>query len=260
METMTKAVHILVEEEEIMCIVHLMKKHKSMSALSHAPKQSKKSGSTFKQQPSTAKGMVFGKWQVVGEAEPLICASRARPRVMCKCSCRKQTTRAVSWWDLVYGKSTNCGCAPKTIIHGFNNHPMKHSRRHMIDRCTNPKCREWKWYGGRILKPVTICKEWIDSPASFYRDMGPTWKQGLTLDRRDNLLGYFKENCRWITRKEQQRNKLNNRPVLAGGKPMILVQAAELVGICRHKLRKILNKEGFAMVNKTLISDLSFQQ
>lgn len=37
--------------------------------------------------------------------------------------------------------------------------------------------------------------------------MGPTWKRGLELDRIDNSGHYEPKNCRWTTRKEQQRNR-----------------------------------------------------
>lgn len=45
-----------------------------------------------------------------------------------------------------------------------------------------------------------------DNYANFLRDMGecPT---GLTLEIIDNNKGYFKENCKWATYKEQSENR-----------------------------------------------------
>ena len=45
-----------------------------------------------------------------------------------------------------------------------------------------------------------------DSFHEFYLDMASSWKSGLTLDRIDNDKGYSKDNCRWTTRRQQQRN------------------------------------------------------
>jgi hypothetical protein len=72
----------------------------------------------------------------------------------------------------------------------------------MVQRCTNPKSRHWKYYGGR---GITVAPEWQDF-AVFLRDMGEK-PPGLTLDRIDNSLGYCSENCRWATWVEQARNR-----------------------------------------------------
>ena len=37
--------------------------------------------------------------------------------------------------------------------------------------------------------------------------MYPTYKEGLTIDRKENDLGYSKDNCRWSNRTIQARNK-----------------------------------------------------
>ena len=44
----------------------------------------------------------------------------------------------------------------------------------------------------------------------FHRDMFPSWRKGLTLDRKDNNKGYSVDNCRRDTPTEQQRNRTNN--------------------------------------------------
>lgn len=47
------------------------------------------------------------------------------------------------------------------------------------------------------------------------------WKYGLELDRIDNSTGYSKDNCRFVTRAENLRNKRNNRRLTAFGETKI---------------------------------------
>jgi hypothetical protein len=73
----------------------------------------------------------------------------------------------------------------------------------MKDRCLNPAHVYSKYYR---LKGVTICEKWL-SFEGFYEDMGDR-PDGYSLDRIDNNLGYFKDNCRWIPLRDQPKNRL----------------------------------------------------
>lgn len=72
----------------------------------------------------------------------------------------------------------------------------------MIQRCTNPNHTHYEKYKG------LLCDEWIDFD-NFLEDMGERL-DGTTLDRIDNAKGYYKENCRWATPKQQVRNRRYN--------------------------------------------------
>lgn len=76
------------------------------------------------------------------------------------------------------------------------------SWRGMRNRCDNPSYWSYKHYGGR---GITYDPRWKDF-GEFLADMGERPGKEYSLDRIDNNGNYTKENCRWITQKEQVNN------------------------------------------------------
>lgn len=76
----------------------------------------------------------------------------------------------------------------------------------MKQRCHNENHNSYHRYGWRW---IFMCDEWKNDFMTFYNDMWerPEWR---SLDRINNDLWYFKENCRWATSKEQQNNTRKN--------------------------------------------------
>lgn len=147
---------------------------------------------------------------------------------MCEC----WTEKIVVGTELTKGKTQSCGClrtelrrAPKT--HGMSYDPFYAVWRSMLARCLNPRHKAYGRYGGR---GVTVCESWLAFD-NFKRDMYPTYQSGLTLDRTDNNGSYSKENCRWVCRKAQARNKRSNRYIDTPNGRMLICEAAELSGI-----------------------------
>lgn len=97
--------------------------------------------------------------------------------------------------------------------------------RNIIYRCTNPRCRTFKDYGGR---GITVCERWsgVDGFNNFSADMGERPSSKHEIDRRDNSLGYFPENCHWVTDREQSRNKRSNRMITFNEKTQCLTDWA----------------------------------
>lgn len=89
--------------------------------------------------------------------------------------------------------------------HGFYGTPTYVSWRRMKDRCLNKNHTYYHLYGG---SGVTVADKWLTFEG-FLEDMGERPAGGYSLDRIDNNLGYFKENCRWIPRKDQPKNRRN---------------------------------------------------
>ena len=72
----------------------------------------------------------------------------------------------------------------------------------MKQRCSNPRNKDFPLYGGR---GVTVCDRWDDF-AAFLEDMGPRASPDHSIDRVNTNSGYFPENCRWATSKQQGQN------------------------------------------------------
>jgi hypothetical protein len=102
----------------------------------------------------------------------------------------------------------------------------------MKARCFYQTNKAYKNYGGR---GITVCSEWLSSFETFYSDMGERPK-GTSLDRIDNSKGYSKENCRWATIKQQQRNQRSNRLEFYKGKLRCIAEIAEILGVHQNKL------------------------
>ena len=75
----------------------------------------------------------------------------------------------------------------------------------MKTRCYNPNFIYYCNYGGR---GIMICDEWKNDFSKFYElAINNGYKEGLTIDRINNDGNYEPDNCRWITRAEQNRNQ-----------------------------------------------------
>ena len=86
--------------------------------------------------------------------------------------------------------------------HGMCGTPEYRAWGGMIQRCTNPKDRTFKNYGGRDIQ---VCDRWRKF-TNFFSDMGLR-PEGLSIDRINNNGNYEKSNCRWATWIEQNNNK-----------------------------------------------------
>lgn len=107
-------------------------------------------------------------------------------------------------------------------LHGLSKHPGYATWKRMIARCQNKNASHFEYYGGRGIK---FAPQWRVFTA-FWRDMGPTWRPGLSLDRIDPNGNYEKANCRWADLLTQMRNRRSSHSIPLNGKRMAASEAS----------------------------------
>lgn len=175
----------------------------------------------------------FGKLTVIAEASPV----KSDRRALCRCECG--VTKPVYVSHLRRGNSRSCGCEivrgkPK---HGLFYHPLYGRWNAMIQRCSNPKHRDYPNYGARGIR---VCDRWLQTPANFITDMGPC-PDGMSLDRKDSNGNYEPSNCRWATDNTQAQNKRATRTFRFRGEDVCLAEACRRAGV-QHRFFAIYKR------------------
>jgi hypothetical protein len=160
-------------------------------------------------------GLKFGRLTVLRLVDPHIRADGRTTRqfaVRCDCGVEKIVRGEV----LRAGQTLSCGCAGSraTIGERLRKHgesqagaqrivPEYTAWKNMHQRCMNPSCREFKYYGAR---GITICERW-SIYENFLTDMGRRPSAKHSIDRINNDGNYEPGNCHWATRSEQMKNR-----------------------------------------------------
>lgn len=115
--------------------------------------------------------------------------------------------------------------------HGFGGKEKLYSIwSNMRNRCNNPRCKDYKYYGG---KGVSVCKEWDDYMVfrkwSYENGYSPNKK--VSIDRIDSNGGYEPSNCRWADRETQANNMSSNHLITINGETKNLTQWAKEFGL-----------------------------
>lgn len=177
-------------------------------------------------------GQKINSLTVIKRAEDKIQPSgRRKVQWECLCDCGNKTIVEAS--HLLSGHTRSCGCL-KGEKHKKAGSKIYAVWNTMRARCHNPNNTSYERYGA---KGVKVCKEWAGSFTAFYNwALENGYKDGLTIDRIDNNRNYCPENCRWVTAKEQNRNKRNNHFITYKGETKCLGEWAEILNLNYFKL------------------------
>lgn len=179
-------------------------------------------------------GRTFSRWFVVHRT------GNRRGSVVWLCRCMCGTEKEVPSRALMSGESTSCGCFQRDsaalkckarATHGMSNAREYAIWSGILSRCRNPNSKDFQNYGGR---GIYVSERWLVFE-NFFHDMGPS-AAGMSIERLDNDGPYCKENCKWATRQEQNRNSRHNRNLVCDGESKPLGVWAELMGISRSCL------------------------
>ncbi len=156
-------------------------------------------------------GQRFGRLVVICEN------GRAKSRHVlwsCRCDCGNEVT--VDGVHLRRGDTTSCSCLQRERVsecntkHGMRNTRLYYVWQNMLTRTGAIKGANERLKRDYIDRGITVCDEW--KTFENFRDwaLSHNYSGGLQIDRIDNESGYSHSNCRWVSPRENCRNKRNN--------------------------------------------------
>ena len=173
---------------------------------------------------------------------------KGKTKWLCVCDCGNLKEVILS--DLLLGKSKSCGCLAKELvssrstIHGQCGTRLYRIWTKMKERCYTTTNKRYKDYGGR---GVAVCAEWKNGFMSFYNwAMANGYDDTLTIDRIDVDGNYEPTNCRWITMKQQSRNKRSNIIFTYNGVTHCLIDWCNILNL-KYNTIKMRIKRGWSI-------------
>jgi hypothetical protein len=130
--------------------------------------------------------------------------------------------------------------------HGHRHTKLYNSWLSMRRRCHDVNHIEYPRYGA---KGIVVCDNWKNSFIDFmlwaYEN---NYVCGLQIDRINNDLGYFPENCRWVTAADNARNrrfvKLDEQKVKQIKERVkegeLQVNLSKEYGVCKSTINRIV--------------------
>lgn len=162
----------------------------------------------------------------------------------CECVCECGNRVLVDSGRLRSGNTKSCGCLSKQKLgllartHGLSSTPTYRSWLNMLSRC------RYSYFETHYGRGISVCDRWRSSFANFLADMGER-PNGCSIDRIDNSKNYGPDNCRWATRKVQNRNTRQNRMVAYRGETKCLSEWCEVLNLQPGAIKQRLNKLGW---------------
>ena len=173
-------------------------------------------------------------------------------RWIVRCDCG--TLKSVEPKRVISGHTMSCGCLKAENTIEFNKRTkVKHGGRqdrlytiwhNMKQRCYGITYKDYPQWGGR---GICVCDEWKDDVQVFYNWATENgYRDGLTIDRKNNDGNYCPENCRWATMKAQANNRRSNVLITYNGKTKNMQQWASDAGIPYQVLWQRISKLGWS--------------
>lgn len=164
------------------------------------------------------------------------------------CHCGKEFESRIAH---ISSKGTkSCGC---TLSDGIRKARTIHgcaTRKHitpefkiwcsMKNRCYFMSSRAYKDYGGR---GIIVCERWLNSFDNFLKDMGTRPSERHTIERKDYNGNYEPQNCKWLKKELQARNKRNIKMYSYKGIDKSLPEWCEIQKVDYELTRQRINRD-----------------
>lgn len=111
----------------------------------------------------------------------------------------------------------------------------------MKTRCENPERENFERYGAR---GISVCEEWHEAKSFVVWALNNGYKKGLQLDRIDNNKGYSPENCRFVTAKENNRNRRNTKFLTINGETKCVAEWCEQKPVSQYTVYWWIREKG----------------
>lgn len=181
-------------------------------------------------------GRVFTRLVVIKRAPSTLSKkNKQTTRWVCSCSCNNIITTDSA--SLIRSKTRSCGCLQKESIrylattHGQSKTKAYRVWKAMWSRCTNENVQAYSSYSLR-----TPPDSW-KSFSEFIKDMGQPPSTLHSIERINNNLPYSKNNCKWATPAEQNRNTKRTLAIVFNEETRCLKDWPKTIGIKYNVLR-----------------------
>jgi len=180
-------------------------------------------------------GKKYGRWTVI-EYDEEKSKEKKCSYYKCQCSCENKTIRSIRGTILNKNKSISCGCltseknkilSTKHSMYGTRIYQIWQGMKH---RCNYEKSPNYIYYGGR---GIIYDQKW-ETFEGIFEDMGQSYFDNGTIDRIDVNGNYTKENCKWVSLKEQGENRRNNKKIYLDNEEIILTKYLTNIGITNN--------------------------
>lgn len=176
----------------------------------------------------------------------------------CLCICGKVKT--VNGCSIKRGDTKSCGCKRIELFkesrktHGLSRDRIYDIWTTMISRCKKKSNASYDRYGAR---GISVCDKWLKFDG-FRDDMYDSYLKKVKstpncqIDRIDSNGNYEKNNCRWVSPKENARNRKN----IGQGRILTKDQVDEIRYNCDNKIKTQAYFSRKYDIDKTCISDI----
>lgn len=125
----------------------------------------------------------------------------------------------------------------------------------MKSRCYSPSFN--KGYNKYQALGIVVCPEWKDNYEKFLEDMGEC-PEGYSLERKDPLGNYEPNNCIWIRKEDQPKNRTNSLLFELGGEVKSLKDWSKEFNIPYTTLRYRILKQNMNLIEALKFTNLIY--